>query len=185
MPLILSANRIRITDTNGLTRFDTNDDFFHVTNAINSSRAFPIRQVQATFNDSEDIINQTNTYNLGSINASANFIAGSIKLDYSGSSGDVSGLTENAWFTITGGGSYVHVIDHFNEAKPSINYGSVPSFMITYTFTCNGSGSGRHVLLTERVYMRINDNQPNPGDTTTYTVRPFTMAYRLRVGLFT
>lgn len=180
MPLSMSANRILITDTNGATRFDTNDDFLHVTNVINGSRAFPSRTVTSTFNDGEDVLSLSNTYTLGSVNASANFVFGSIKLDYAAGGGS-AGLSENAYFNISGGATYVHVLDHLGEFKPSVVYGAQPTMCAHYSFTA----SGGVCRLIERVYMHIVENQPNPGDTSSYTIIGFTMTYRLRVGLFT
>ena len=180
MPLSMSANRILITDTNGATRFDTNDDFLHITNSINSSRTFPARTVTSTYNDGEDVLSLSNTYTLGSVNSSANFVFGSIKLDYT-SSGGSAGLSENAYFNISGGATYVHVLDHLGEYKPSFVYGPQPTICAHYSFTA----SGGVCRLIERVYMHIAENQPNPGDTSSYTIRGFTMTYRLRVGLFT
>lgn len=172
-------DRILITDALGRTRFDTNEDFFHVTDRVNGQRAFPSRTVQSTYDDETRTLIANNTYTIGSVNSAARFIAGSVKLDYG--SGAPDGLSENAWFAITGGADLVHVIDYIQDYKPSRAYGGQATMIATYRF----SVSGGDVRLTERVQMSITESQPSAGSFSSYTIKGFTMAWRLRVGLFT
>lgn len=181
MGLRIEPGRIRITD-GANTRFDTNDGYFHILSKVNGSISIPPRGIVATFNNTYPRLRQTNVYNLGSVDPGCNAVFGVIKLTYTGQQGE-QGLSANAWFSISGGGSYMHVWDTISDAGPIYRASNVQQ-LVVYHFSVAGSGSGRHISLKEDVRLYL-DVRPPQGAETGFSVRGFTMDYRLRAGAFT
>lgn len=160
-------------------RFDTNDGYFHKIKPINGSRLFAARSVSINYNTERAAIDTTKDYNIGAVPDACDAILGSIRCTYG--SNAVGGLTDTAYFSIFGGGTYVHVFDgyQFRDGRGRVEQ------IVHYTFTVQGGSGAKYVRLRERFFIRLAYPSPPAGSYGTYGVDAFTMHWRLRVGRFT
>jgi hypothetical protein len=177
--LVIADGRMTVDDGTQ-RRFDTDDGYFHILGALSGSQFFPARDVLVNFNNTVDSINTTTDYNLGAVPDACDAILGSIRCTYSG--GAVGGLTNVAYFSIFGGGTYVHVFDGYRSREGRSVSGNQCVF---YTFTIEGPAGGRFVNMRERFFIRLDDPSIPSGSSVIYGVDGFTMNWRLRVGRFT
>lgn len=171
----------RLTIDDGVNRrFDSNDGYFHIIQALNGSQEFANRSVNVNFNRTVQAVNTTTDYNLGSVPDACDAIFGAIRCTYAGLA--VGGLTSTAYFSIFGGGTYIHVFDGYQSRD-----GRTASVQqcVHYDFTIEGTAGARFVRMRERFFIRLDDPSIPSGSSVTYGIDGFTMNWRLRVGRFT
>lgn len=177
--LLIENGRMTVDDGTQ-RRFDTDDGYFHKIASVSGSQAFPPRSVLVNFNNTISQIDTTTDYNLGAVPDACDAIFGAIRCTYVGAA--VGGLTNIAYFSIFGGGTYVHVLDGYRSRE---GRSSTPAQCVFYTFTIEGPPGGRFIRMRERFFIRLDDPSIPSGGSVVYGVDGFVMNWSLRAGRFT
>ena len=145
--LEVSSGRIVLRDTDGSTRFDSDEKLFQATTRATGSVSLGPWEATAT-NGFKGDINSDTSYLLQSVNSACDTVVGSFQLTSTGSPAyGVGGL---GWFNASG--SYVHYV---------ASSGTIGDFgFVTFTFLCSGGG----LYLNERVV--LGAAQPSTGGIT-------------------
>lgn len=181
MTITLASNRLRVTDGAGKERFDSNDDMFHVLDTLNGSRAIPQYVATRTESSSQNPQYQnyieTNVYTLGSCDSLCTMVRGAMKITFTSGAGSY-GLPGFGWFAV--GGTYTHVMQASLHSSRDGRIQLMPLRQAAlYTF----STSGGVVRLTEQLHITTGGGPSNGS--ATLIVKPFTITYKLKLGLFT
>lgn len=179
MGLLIEEGRLRVDD--GVNpRFDTDEGSFHILAVLSGSQAFPGRSVNVNFNRTQQRIDTTTDYNLGAVPDACDAIFGAIRCTYAGAA--VGGLSNVGYFSIFGGGTYVHVLNGYRSRE---GFSTDINQCVHYTLTVEGAPGARFVRLRERFFIRLDDPSIPSGASVTFGVDAFILNWRLRVGRFT
>lgn len=160
--LLISSGRISVKDTDGSTRFDTDDGLFHVIDSVSGSK--PIAQFNG---GNENTTNQTDSFALGTCHADCTDVVGAIKFTLNNYA---AGMAFDRWHTMMGG-SALWVMDGQTGAS-SDNSGT--TVLVTYSLRV---ASG--VVYLDR-YIFISSDV-----SVSYSILSHTITYKLKAGLFT
>jgi len=165
MSFYASAGRILVRDAIGVKKLDTDDDLFHVVGSpINGSISFP----QVALSGGAKL-NDTTSYNLGACHPACTHVIGAVQ--FSGSTGGAVGF--DRWTTYMGG-TLIWVLN--GEPKhPNGNYATSPGDYVAFHFVASG---GQVSLVRRRIFL-------GGADSAVAGLRAFSIAYRLKAGLFT
>lgn len=165
MTFTATAGRILVTDADGVEKLDTNDALFHVVGSpINGSRSFPSVALSEGNN-----LNDSDIFTLGSCHAACTHVIGAVQFD--GSVGGAIGF--DRWTTYMGG-TLVWVLGSFPKLQNG-NFGENPSDYVAFHFTASGGLVRMH---RRRIFLGGPNNN-------IAGIRAFSIAYRLKAGLFT
>ena len=163
--LSATAGRLVLRGTDGLTRFDSDENLFQATTRATGSVSRGPWTATRTTSVNNAINAETNTL-LQSVNAACDTVVGSFKLTSVGSpSYGVGGL---GWFNASG--SYLH----YQQNSGGTSWG-----LVAFTFYCSGGG----LYLKERVLLSAA-TPSSPGITNTHQVLGLTFEYNLYCGSF-
>lgn len=176
MPTVFEADggRIRMWDTSGNLRFDTEERIFTVTNSVSGSIGLSAYTAQNRNGTDLVFINVDTLHALASINSAADTVRGSFSVT-AGGNGVLTGL---GWFNASG--SYLH----FFDAIPPVSAGgggdnSLIAQMAIYTFIA----SGGTLYIHERVQLKATISTSS-GVTNSVTMLAPSFSYNLLVGTF-
>jgi hypothetical protein len=166
MTFSATAGRILVTDASGVEKLDTNDGLFHVIGSpINGTTSFP----NVALSEGAKINDGPTNFTLGSCHAACTHVIGAVR--FSGSAAGAVGF--DRWTSYMGG-TLVWV---FNSSPKLANgnYGENPSDYVAFHFTASG---GAVRMVRRRIFLG------GPDDNIA-GLRAFSIAYRLKAGLFT
>lgn len=166
--LEVSSGRIVIRDTDGATRFDSNEKLFYATERRTGSVTIPARTA-SYFNGSFSDVNNDINHVLGSINAGCNTVVGAFRVTTTSG----YGVANLGWNNASG--TYLH---YFEAQDTGIRARHVSNAM-AFTFIA----SGGQLILHERTILRAMFTF-NQSLTITITVPAVTFNYNLYVGAF-
>ena len=165
--LSVSAGQIVIKDTNGATRFDTDDGLFHITNQLSGS----VGVANVTGGGGSGLRDLTSTVSLGVCHADCTHVIGALKFTLNNYA---AGMAFDRWHTFLGG-SALWVMDGEPGFGGAIgdNSGFGIRQMSFYTFRVTGG----EVFLDLRLHIA--------NTTFSYTIISHTIEFKIKTGLFT
>jgi hypothetical protein len=122
-----NAGRI-LVDKAGVTRFDSDEDLFHIVNAVSG-----VLNVSSISGSLSAGVNRTDTINIGTCNPACTHVIGAVKISGSGTWGAMF----NRWATYAGG-DFVYSLAYPNLIASSPGAVAVMNYGLTYRFEAVG-----------------------------------------------
>lgn len=163
----VGSGRIVLRDTNGATRFDSDEKLFQATSRVAGTTI--VGPWTASYDGGStivDVVTDVDHY-LTAVNSACDAVVGSFYVTTS----DGKGIAGLGWFNANG--TYLH---HFASAHPTLQV--VCQQFSTFTFFAASGG----LYLNERVLLRANVGIGVPANTVTLT--QITFDYNLYCGSF-
>jgi len=165
MSFVATSGRIVVTDASGETKIDTNDGLFHVIGSqVSGTISFP----QIGLSDG-DTLNDTTNYNLGSCHEACTHVIGAVQ--FSGSTGGAVGF--DRWTTYMGG-TLIWVLNGEPKLQNG-NFAENPKDYVAFHFVASG---GQIRMVRRRIFL-------GGASSAVAGLRAFSIAYRLKAGIFT
>lgn len=172
--VIMSADRLRVIK-DGATRIDTNQPMLHCV-FLTGTISLPQRQAYRDI-VSDTIINQTDSYSLGTVPSGSNVILGMLKWETPGTAERL--VNDGKWMSYAGEMIQVAWASRYSATAPFEDYETLTSMA---TFWCEVSGTTCY--LRDKLYLLAPRNNFLFPSGLTRTRPASTLEYRLYVGQF-